>query len=442
MKEPIQFDNGQFAYEGSKYTIDVRFQYKIDNKENGISLSKSHINDIEMSVALNRLYSDGFIIYRDVVGDISRLIGVFDVICVVTLMKYTQEGVGDFNSEKVDDNNTLSHSFIVDNIKIVDNDNSSITYCIYLKGLEYQQLLNHVDYSDYSLDQPKTLVELVKDILVGYGKCETDDSFNKVTSGVRFHYLSNGNDTVASSLDYILQKQFFFSDNTDERMKFLMYDLMTGKYGMFQFGQSISDNMYTLFLSMNNTETEDFISSDKIKLASTSDISKTDMYIPISKLVTRTFSLEANTFAQREYESNQIIRFFGGNDDNNKIKPLMQDQTYNIVRDVSQWSNETNIYRDFVDMFMKWDSVMVNTGGVINRKLMSIVNVIVDNLVEISAGDTTRDSIENMTRYQQLTGQWFVTKIRYIIRPNKGVFKQNLRLSRCTNNPDQTTSFN
>ena len=51
-------------------------------------------------------------------------------------------------------------------------------------------------------------------------------------------------------------------------------------------------------------------------------------------------------------------------------------------------------------MFMKWDSVMVNTGGVINRKLMSIVNVIVDDLIEISAGDTTRDSIENMTRYQ------------------------------------------
>lgn len=236
MREPVHTDIGQFTYDGDKYNIDVRLQYKVGNKTDGISLTQSKISDIEISVALNRLYSDGFIVYKDDEGELARIIGVFNVVCIISFSQYEQQGDGDFDSEKIDEKQVLRHTFIVDNAKIVDNDGSSITYCIYLKGVEYQQLLNHVDYSDYQLDEETSLVEKIKAILVGYGKLQTDNSFDSVTSGVKFNYISNGNDTVMSSIDYILQKQFFFSDKTDERMKFLVYDMLENKYGIFQFG--------------------------------------------------------------------------------------------------------------------------------------------------------------------------------------------------------------
>lgn len=72
---------------------------------------------------------------------------------------------------------------------------------------------------------------------------------------------------------------------------------------------------------------------------------------------------------------------------------------------------------------MSWDSVIVNTGGVIGRKLMSVMDIEVDSRVEMSYDDTTESVDENFSRYGQLAGPWYVTKIRYIIRPNDSVFK-------------------
>lgn len=158
MRQPVHTDTGQFTYEGDKYSIDVRLQYKVGNRADGISLTQSNISDIEISVALNRLYSDGFIVYKDVEGEISRIIGVFNVVCAISFSQYEQQGDGDFDSEKIDEKQVLHHTFMVDNVKIVDNDGSSMTYCIYLRGTEYQQLLNNVDYSDYQLDEQPNLV--------------------------------------------------------------------------------------------------------------------------------------------------------------------------------------------------------------------------------------------------------------------------------------------
>lgn len=155
----------------------------------------------------------------------------------------------------------MNHSFLVDNIEIVKNDETAITYTIHLTGIEYQTLLNHVDYTDYNQDSPKNLVELLKTMLVEYGKGEVDDDFEKVQSGVRFHYMSSGNDTVQTSIDYILQKQFFISDKTDSGLKFLTYDIMDGKFKIFQIGSPANKDskLFTILLNMdNNSALEEF----------------------------------------------------------------------------------------------------------------------------------------------------------------------------------------
>ena len=90
MKEPIQLDNGHFEYEGVKYYLDVRIAYRIGAAEDQISLSMNHIEDLEMSVALNRLHSDGFIIYDDPVGDIAKVLDVFDARCVVNVTAFKE----------------------------------------------------------------------------------------------------------------------------------------------------------------------------------------------------------------------------------------------------------------------------------------------------------------------------------------------------------------
>ena len=76
------------------------------------------------------MYSEGFVIYRDVTGDIQRMGCTFQPICNIVFMEYQQDWDGDFGAEDADDSNignlengtAFSHTFIVDNIEIVDND--------------------------------------------------------------------------------------------------------------------------------------------------------------------------------------------------------------------------------------------------------------------------------------------------------------------------------
>jgi hypothetical protein len=99
---------------------------------------------------------------------------------------------------------TLTHTFIVDNIEIVDDSTSSIKYCIHLTGSEFTHLQNHVSYSDYNHDEKRNIVNIVKDILVSYGRSDVDESFNGLHSGVEINYVSNGNDTVQTSVNYLM----------------------------------------------------------------------------------------------------------------------------------------------------------------------------------------------------------------------------------------------
>jgi hypothetical protein len=81
---------------------------------------------------------------------------------------------------------------------------------------------------------------------------------------------------------------------------------------------------------------------------------------------------------------------------------------------------------------MGWDSIIVDTGGIIGRKLLDIVNLALDNRMELK-NTSTNQSDEQLSRYKQLQGGWYITKIRYIIKASRGIFTQNLQLSRTMN---------
>ena len=429
MKEPIELDNGHFEYEGVKYYLDVRIAYKIGATEDQISLSMNHIEDLEMGVALNRLHSDGFIIYDDPVGDIAKVLDVFEARCVVNFTAFKEQRSGDFGDWVLDKDNQLTHAFIVDNIEIVSNTESSVKYCIYLVGAEYENLLNNARFNNYGGEKNRHLVDIVKEILVSSGGCEVDETFATASGGIAMDYVSSGNDSVQTALDYVLQKQFFYMDKVDTSMKFLTYDLLTGKYGIFQMGSTPSGNTYTFVLSMNNTTIGSFVSKGGVQLASNVKFRKTDALIPISDIHMRRYDPATNTFvASSPVKSSELTRFFGGD----RLVPQENAGKRNIVREASEWDNDFNIYKDFVDLFMKCDSVILNAGGVISRKLMSTVLIKADNMVDPNS-TTTKDAKKDMERYKQLQGAWYVTKIQYIIKANRGVFKQNLTLSRNTN---------
>lgn len=169
------------------------------------------------------------------------------------------------------------------------------------------------------------------------------------------------------------------------------------------------------------------ISRNDVVLASAVNLRKTDTFQMMSDIETTQYNMDSNQFEQKRLVSGQINKFFG-NGSVNKFVPLQADAQTNLLRRCSEWDNTTNVYRDYLDMFTKWDNIIVNTGGYINRKLMSVMNITVDNITNMNA--TTKTAKDEISRYERLSGCWFITKIRYIIKPSSGSFTQNLQLSR------------
>ena len=435
MSASVQFGNSTFTHNGSRYTVDVRFVYKNGNEERNVVLGTSNILDVEINTVLNRLFTNGFVIYRDINGDVGRMIGIFNNVCMVTMYSYESQINGGVITWIPSQTQKFSHSFIVDNITIVDNDAESITYCIYLTGSEYFKMLNHVSYSDYGNEQKKTVMQIIGEMLTKYGKVEIDDSFTKITSDVKMNYISNGMDTVMTSIDYLMQKQFFIADNTEKTMKFLIYDFIDNKYKAFQIGQTPITQFSGTTLSFNNTSISELMQQDAIKLGSISDNRKSDINHNISQITIRNYDINSNTFGYKTYSSQQIVNFMAGQSNKN-VKMTNVDPTENsfITRDVSDWDNDINVYNDMVDVFMNYDSVLINIGGAIGRRLMDCFNIAIDSRPDTIPSDKTTEYDDYMSRYKQLQGGWYITKIRYIIKPNESIFHQNLQLSRVGTN--------
>lgn len=73
-----------------------------------------------------------------------------------------------------------------------------------------------------------------------------------------------------------MQKQFFYKDKNDDRISMVVYDMYSGKYGFFSVTSNFNPSkMYTLFISMNNSNLSEFISSERVVLASSSYVRKT-----------------------------------------------------------------------------------------------------------------------------------------------------------------------
>jgi hypothetical protein len=426
---------------GYKYTLDVRLIY-VDNdgSEGVIYLQSDCIDDIEITTSLNRMYSEGFILYNDKFGNLGRITQYSERRCHILFRRSEVQNNGIVGSEKASGPD-FSHMFIVDNVKIDETGTDSgpvIPYTIKLTGIEYESLLNRVEYSnlDKTGDEMPSLVQTLSEVIREHKVLETDESFSKVGSGVKVPYVSNVNDNVMTAAKYLLHRQFFFPENVDDGIKFLTYDIISGKYGIFSKKSLSRTKVYPVILQFNGTEMELFIQNRKILLLSSSKMRKSDILNSLSRIQVMSYDPKTNDIVPHDYSSKRIISFFLGGESYGKDSRLRDVDNTDYQRSVSEWDNDTNVYQDFVDLFMGFDSLVVNLDGVQERKLMDIVEISIDDRADKS-GQISKNMTEfnrQMNRNSQIKGRWFVTEIRHIIKPSQrdGTYKQNLRLSRMT----------
>ena len=354
---------------GFRYTLDVRIVYTDnDGSEGVIYLQSDCIDDIEITVSLDRMYSEGFILYNDKFGNLGRITQYSDRRCHILLRRSEIQNNGNISSEKTSGPD-LDHMFIVDNVKIEETEPNSgpvIPYTIKLTGVEYENLLNRVECSnlDKTGDDMPNLVQTLAEVVRDYGKLEIDGSFSKVGSGVKVPYVSNVNDNVMTAAKYLLHRQFFFPDSVDDGIKFLTYDIISGKYGIFSQKSMGGVKVYPVIIQFNGTEMELFLQNQKIKVVSSSRMRKSDILNSLSKIRVMAYDQKTNDLVSHDYSSKKIISFFLGGKDYGKDSRLRDVDDTNYQRSVAEWDNDTNVYSDFVEILMRFDSMVVNLDGV------------------------------------------------------------------------------
>lgn len=84
MAEALGVDTNTFFFEGNKYMLFAGLFYENDGKNGALALNTKNIIDLEITLGLNKLFSDGFIVYRDETGDIGKMYGLFNIVCNIT----------------------------------------------------------------------------------------------------------------------------------------------------------------------------------------------------------------------------------------------------------------------------------------------------------------------------------------------------------------------
>ena len=100
---------------------------------------------------------------------------------------------------------------------------------IRFSGVQYEQLNQLPDYSCH--DEPEDTTTILRNLM---NQCElrTDDTFYRNASGVSIRYISGGGCTLQDEINYLMRRQFFGASKSD-RMRILVYNHLTGTYGLY-----------------------------------------------------------------------------------------------------------------------------------------------------------------------------------------------------------------
>ena len=75
---------------------------------------------------------------------------------------------------------------------------------------------------------------------------------------------------------------------------------------------------------------------------------------------------------------------------------------------------DTNIYSKLMDMFLNYDSLLLNESGNTARPLMSVMTITQDTTFGFARGDSTEQVKEALEKNKNIAGSWYITKVHII----------------------------
>lgn len=429
-----QYNNSTFTYDGVKYTfsIIITSYNKRNNIEDVDALDNNFVQKFEYVNTINNLCLEGSIEYIDNYGIIEKLIERPLVFVEVQFIQMTTKSDNEIVIENYDKKEYFRHKFFITSLKILDRKAKSITYKLNLMSANWFNCIKNIDFSNLHIKNDKNINN--KDIIyiiqsmLRQRELNTDinGSFKNIRSGVLLDYVSNGNDTAFSSINYLLDKMFYYQTK-DSSIKFLVYDETNDMYKIISLDKEDSFLGNRLIqLSFFNSNIEGMSNSEGANLNTVTKFPRQQHFINDFNKTMFDYDFNTNSFLNRDLSKKQILNYKNTTVDS---KSYQQKFDYfdheKLFQRGSYWNNDYCIYNNIVKTLIEDTSLVMNTGGMINLKPGYTVSLTIDRDIKYARDDSPEAIKEIMEKYQSFDGLWIVIKTRHMICPGKVTSDEN-----------------
>lgn len=451
-------DPNLFSYNGRWYL----FMAELTNPDKSIGsvrLVNRCIDYFEYVNEINSICMTGKIRYTDVDGQVSKFFNYPDSHLVVRVkqMQKKEDGSGDNRQEIFVDmdrgkESSFQHSFIVQNMAIVDRQGQAITYELSLISTLWYKACPAMAFSNYSTKEgktrPKNIIEIMECLFVDNGLQVDPKGFEnaKATSKISLDYATSANDTIETALQYLFNKLLYSKEQQDDSLKFIAYNPIDNLFRLVNYNDVVSWPTIakpTIILSLFETQYERSLYARNNQMASVVAKKQTESSLDFFKRVIWKYDTTLNSldFMDTSFETADLFSFANeysksfeseaqggpGSDPwipKKKYPDELNKEWYSLYaqnrykRETSLWNNDGAIYRDILDNMVKRDAIVINTDGDVTHQPGCVIGVVLDRTLEKSDDISPSQLEELKKKHRQLEGLAQIFKVRHIYKPS------------------------
>jgi hypothetical protein len=112
-------------------------------------------------------------------------------------IKMEEKFDGGFSLPKYSDKVYFQHTFLVENISILDRNDKIIRYRMTLSGINILKCNTNISFSNYNFEEKdKTLLNTLKSCISMSDLTVDVNSFDTIDTSIKTNFITNGNDNI------------------------------------------------------------------------------------------------------------------------------------------------------------------------------------------------------------------------------------------------------
>ena len=432
----MKTSSNTFRYSSNAYTVNANLYTNTGSPDTDVNIALD-INDTEEIVyegKLNDLLLRGHVIYTDRYAQVDKMFnqhfGYFELMFALN-KKETDKQVG---LVEIDENNKFQHIFVVTDIKVLDRKASVIKYQIEFVSMAWFNCIANLQYSNYG-SVSESILDILKNCIVQQGLAIDDRTFGMVKTIVKSNYITQLNDNLFSSTNYLLHK-LYYNPIRDDSIKFIVFDWFDSKYRLIDLkNKDTFVGTFTTMLSFFKSNNEMLIQQEPTNFGSLQNaMPKTEAYKNAFDKDLFSYDYSRDMFSHNYAFQEETINYFNNKIDNSmyfqKFQKMFNVPNTKFIDHGSYWNNDQATYNAAVQMLNENSSLIMNITGEIRRQPGSFTTVAIDRTVASMETENKKEFEKRKQMYKTYEGVWIASKVRNIIRPSASTFRQQLVLFR------------